>query len=115
MAWLDLHAEVLSEFEPMSLYDPKTFARIFERFGKDAPKRKPGKRGKYRGHKRDPRLVLLKKVALQRLGEGESARAIARLIGVNRATVSRWAKEEGLKLRRNPWGRRGSVNWEESS
>lgn len=40
--------------------------------------------------------------AIQALRDGNTAREIADHVGVHRATIERWAKEEGIELKRGP-------------
>jgi len=121
MTWKNLSAEIAAEFHP-GVREWQDGTTVFRRVGREPGKHpykrdargrfvsQTGKRRKYRGHRRKPELVALKQQALTRLSK-ESARAVALALGVNRATVNRWAREEGLRLRR---GRHGCVDWRKS-
>ncbi len=112
MSWpTSLQAEIAAEFgdvrreytDGASVFTRRPRPLVFER---DARGRfLSGRRGRRLTYRRD---LETKRRALAQLGGGQSARAVARELGVNRATVTRWAREEGLTLRR---GRRGSVAW----
>jgi DNA invertase Pin-like site-specific DNA recombinase len=115
----DLTSQVFDEFGSLEMFDVagRDFlilrrsgrAKKSPRYDRDARGRflKGGsrrKRGSYASHARDARYVEMKRMALAQLGKGRSARAVARELGINRATVCRWASEEKLVLRRGGQG-----------
>ncbi len=120
----DLTAQIASEFDHLSTYDPWSLSRPLGGssqavFGSDAG---VTRRRSRKARARQPGMLERKAEALRALAAAESARSVAKRLGVNRATVCRWAREAGLVLRRNPWGheaggkrRRSSVDWAASS